>query len=523
MARIIECSEMMISIHDENRERNERARIDRFRFLPFLAVKQGRECNATKKTKWQNMSTSCTDTGAPFYIACPTMPAPKPPPRPGSCGSVGLSLTPDRPPPPTNSGATATADSAPQVLLRPLAYRELVPVLALYTELARGSFWTTAAAEEEKEDDDSMRVSSSRSKGSERNLVRRSSNGSLVRDDVRREASMRCDARWPLADWARERPAAPALAPAAATAATAAAMEDASEGRLLCRVGIGCLSIPRRRCCCCCCCCGVMPATFRTSVVCASEKGSCSGLCSRLARRARAGTGCTIAACFSPYSGVMSGALLPTPCAAHHPCSGFLALVEAGRPAASGPAVAAASPPDSRPAPLGLSESGVRGWPSCLFFLDRRLQSQNSKAITASAAAPPTAPPMIMPVGGLEGPSLVCSSMSPARREVGVGVASPAGMPTVLVPLLAVPLDSVTLKLMEVAMVTLVEVEVETEVEPISVIRVLGEDETAVDSDAPGLTIADGSVVLCPEGPGGDGASCVVDDVAAGGTLVFPF
>lgn len=92
----------------------------------------------------------------------------------------------------------------------------------------------------------------------------------------------------------------------------------------------------------------------------------------------------------------------------------------------------------------------------------------------------------------------------------------------VLVPLLAVSLDSVTLKLIEVAMAILVEVEVEVVVEPISVMRVLGEDETAVDSDAPGLKIADGSVVLCPEDPGEAGASCVVDDVAAGGTLVFP-
>ena len=106
--------------------------------------------------------------------------------------------------------------------------------------------------------------------------------------------------------------------------------------------------------------------------------------------------------------------------------------------------------------------------------------------------------------------------MSPARREVGVGVAPPPGLPTLLVPLPAISLGSVTLKLMEVTMAMLVEVEV------MSVMRVLGEDERTVESDAPGLTIVDGSVVLCPGGPGEDGASCVVDDVAAGGALVFP-
>lgn len=235
-------------------------------------------------------------------------PPPKPPPRLGSCGSVGLSFTPDRPPP-TASGATVAAGSVPppQALLMPLVYRELVPVRALYTELARGSLCGTEK-EEEEDDDDSMRVSSSRSNGSERNLVRRSSKGSLVREDVRREARMRCEARcWPLAEWARER-----------RAAAAATMEDASEGWLLCRLGAGCLRMPRRRCCCCCCCRGVMAvvaaaATFRASEPWASEKGSCSALCSRLARRARAGTGCTTAGCFSPYSGVMSGAPWPTP------------------------------------------------------------------------------------------------------------------------------------------------------------------------------------------------------------------
>lgn len=122
--------------------------------------------------------------------------------------------------------------------------------------------------------------------------------------------------------------------------------------------------------------------------------------------------------------------------------------------------------------------------------------------MTASAAAPPTAPPMIIPMGGLEPPLLVCSCISPVRRVVGVGAAAPPPGPVaLLVPLPAASLDSVTLKLIDVVMVMLEETGV------LSVMSVLGEDERSAESDALGLGISDSTVVLCPEDSVREGAT----------------
>ncbi len=93
----------------------------------------------------------------------------------------------------------------------PLAYLELDPEWELYIELARGSsgcgigsVMTALGADEDKR-------SNSRSNGSERNLLRRSSNGSLVNDDVRRDEKIldmvfvTRDDRCTLTEWALDR------------------------------------------------------------------------------------------------------------------------------------------------------------------------------------------------------------------------------------------------------------------------------------------------------------------------------
>lgn len=111
--------------------------------------------------------------------------------------------------------------------------------------------------------------------------------------------------------------------------------------------------------------------------------------------------------------------------------------------------------------------------------------------MTASAAAPPTAPPIIMPVGGLELLLVsVCSSGSPlppgVPRDGPVG-ADTAGSSSVSVELAGS--DSVRVKLMDVAMERAEEV-----VE--SVMMLLSAEERESEPVAPGLRISESMLEL---------------------------